>query len=286
MNTDKLEFSQLDRHQVDTLVGWAQEEGWDPGVHDAEIFHSVFPDGFYGYFLDGEMIGGGSLVSYNGEYGFMGFFIVRPKYRSAGIGRALWYKRRDTLLGRLKQGASIGMDGVVAMQPFYRKGGFAIAYRDERRARLGSEFPRHDAVSGIAHADLDAISAYDRECFGFDRLPFLDRWIYDSQATSFRYLNEGNISGYAVLRKTGKGFKIGPLFADSIDIARELYRSCLSVAPGQNVYLDIPMKNPAAVSLADEFGAEYVFECARMYYGPEPLHRLQKVFGITTFELG
>ncbi|TLU83452.1 MAG: GNAT family N-acetyltransferase [Chlorobium sp.] len=286
MNTDKFEFRQLDRQQVETLVGWARDEGWDPGVHDAEIFCAVFPDAFYGYFLDGRMIGGGSLVSYNGEYGFMGFFIVLPEYRSAGIGRSLWYKRRDTLLGRLKKGASIGMDGVVAMQPFYSRGGFAIAYRDERRARVGSEYPRHDAVSGIEEACLAAIAAYDRECFGFDRLPFLERWLFDREAISFRYLENGNLSGYAVLRRTGKGFKIGPLFADSIDIARELYRACLSAAPGRNVYLDIPMKNTDAVSLADEFGAEYVFECARMYFGPEPVHRLDKVFGITTFELG
>ncbi|NTU97953.1 MAG: GNAT family N-acetyltransferase [Chlorobiaceae bacterium] len=286
MNTDTLEFRQLDRQQVDTLVGWAREEGWDPGIHDADIFHSVFPDGFFGCFLDDRFIGGGSLVSYHGEYGFMGFFIVMPEYRNAGIGRFLWYKRRDTLLACLKQGAVIGMDGVVAMQPFYRRGGFKMAYRDERRVRLGAEFPRNDAISGIVRADLDAVAAYDRECFGFDRRPFLDRWLFDSEAASFRYLAEGNFAGYAVLRRTGKGFKIGPLFADSLNIARELYRACLSTAPGRNVYLDIPMNNIAAVSLAEEFGAAFVFECARMYCGPEPLHRRDKVFGITTFELG
>ncbi len=286
MNTELFEFRQLDHRQVETLVGWAREEGWDPGVHDAEIFSSVFPDAFYGYFLDGRMIGGGSLVSYNGEFGFMGFFIVIPEYRNAGIGRSLWYKRRDTLLGRLRKGSGIGMDGVVAMQPFYQRGGFSIAFRDERRARAGSEFPRHEAISGIATSELDAISAYDRECFGFDRRTFLERWLFDSASTSFRYDAGEKLSGYTVLRRTGKGFKIGPLFADSIDIARELYKACMSSAPGCNVYLDIPMKNTAAVSLAEEFGAEYVFECARMYYGPEPVCRLDKVFGITTFELG
>jgi hypothetical protein len=286
MNTDALEFRKLDRREVDTLVGWARDEGWDPGVHDADIFSSVYPDGFYGCFLDGLMIGGGSLVSYNGEFGFMGFFIVMPEYRSTGIGRSLWYKRRDTLIGRLKPGATIGMDGVVAMQPFYRRGGFALAYRDERRARVGSDFTLDDAVSLISSSDFDAIAAYDLECFGFDRRPFLYRWLFDSESQSFRYSERGTIAGYAVIRRTGKGFKIGPLFADTADAARELYKACLSAAPGSSVFLDIPMKNSAAVSLADEFGATYVFECARMYYGPEPLHRLDKVFGITTFELG
>lgn len=286
MNGAGLEFRQLDRRQVATLVDWARQEGWDPGVHDAEIFYDVFPDGFYGFFRGDELIGGGSLVSYGGEFGFMGFFIVRPECRGGGIGRALWLRRRDTLLGRLKSGASIGMDGVVAMQPFYREGGFAIAHRDERRARLGAEFPRCEAVSAVVPADLAALAAYDRACFGFDRREFLERWILDSEAQSFAYRQEGVIAGYAVMRRTGNGHKIGPLFADCLPVARELYRACLATAPGRQLYLDIPMKNSAAVSLADEFGARYVFECARMYYGPEPEHRLDKVFGVTTFELG
>ncbi len=281
-----LEFRKLNRQHFETLVDWARKEGWDPGIHDAEIFFDVFPDGFYGFFRDNEMIGGGSLVSYNDEFGFMGFFIVKPDYRSNGIGRDLWFRRRDTLLGRLQAGAAIGMDGVVAMQPFYQQGGFTIAYRDERRVRTGAEFPPGKAISTVNHTDLTAISAYDLECFGFDRLKFLDRWLFDNEARSFVYRKSNGIAGYTVLRRTGNGYKIGPLFADSPAIARELYRACLSAVPGKKVFLDIPMKNSDAVALAEEFGAEYVFECARMYYGPEPVHRLDKVFGITTFELG
>lgn len=285
-NTATPQFRQLDRDQFGILVDWATDEGWDPGVHDAEIFHAAFPDGFYGLFIGDEMIGGGSLVSYQGEFGFMGFFIVRPEYRSQGIGRGLWFQRRDTLLARLKPGASIGMDGVVAMQPFYRQGGFEIAYRDERRVRNGEIFALSPAVSPVTTADLPEILPYDRNCFGFERRAFLERWLFDREARAFSFREQGKLAGYAVLRRTGKGYKIGPLFADTLPVARELYKACLSAVPGQPVFLDIPMKNTPAVALAEEFGAQYVFECARMYHGPEPENRLDKVFGITTFELG
>jgi len=124
MNPNQLQFQLLDLAGVKTLLSWAEAEGWNPGPKDAEVFFVTDPEGFYGYYHDGELIAGGSIVSYDGRFGFMGLFIVKPEYRSAGIGRQLWHQRRDTLLSRLNDGATIGMDGVLTMQPFYGEGGF------------------------------------------------------------------------------------------------------------------------------------------------------------------
>src|SRR5690606_16187917 len=79
------------RDELEVLVGWAEDEGWKPGVGDAEVFWATDPDGFVAAELDGELIGGGSIVSYSGRYGFMGFFIVRPDHRGGGLGRELWH---------------------------------------------------------------------------------------------------------------------------------------------------------------------------------------------------
>ena len=115
---ESLAFRKLTFPEFETLVDWAAKEGWNPGLHDAELFYKTDPEGFYGYFEQNTMVGGGSIVSYNGELGFMGFFIVHPEYRAKGIGNGLWLLRRDMLLKRLQPTAAIGMDGVVSMQPF------------------------------------------------------------------------------------------------------------------------------------------------------------------------
>lgn len=285
-NIESLEFRKLDYEGLKTLVEWAEQEGWNPGPNDAGAYWATDPDGYYGYFDKGELIAGGSIVSYNQEFGFMGFFIVKPEYRAAGIGRKLWYERRDKLLGRLNKGATIGMDGVVDMQEFYRCGGFEIAYKDERYERLGEQFPIDTNISAIADEDIAAVLEYDKQCFGYSRPQFLLPWLRMPESKTFKYTADSSLLGFAIVRKANVGHKVCPLFADTPQVAEELYKACLNSVAGEPLYLDIPMVNSAAISLVEKYGAKYVFECARMYLGTPPTVDTNKIYGITTFELG
>lgn len=286
MNLNELQFQQLDLNGLKTLMSWAAGEGWNPGPYDADVFFATDPEGFYGYYYDEELVAGGSIISYNGQFGFMGLFIVKPEYRSAGIGRQLWHQRRDTLLSRLNKDAAIGMDGVVAMQPFYNQGGFEIAFRDERYVRTGAAYEVHKNISPISEDDIDAVLAYDADCFGFPRPQFMQPWLFLPGNKTFKYTEDNILKGFAVVRKLINGYKIGPLFADNAMIAEELYKACLNAVQGEQLYMDIPVCNETAVQLVKEYEAEYVFECARMYYSTPPDIDMNKVFGITSFELG
>jgi GNAT superfamily N-acetyltransferase len=286
ININDLKFQKLDFEGLKSLVKWAEEEGWNPGLNDAEVFWKTDPDGYYGYYYKGELIAGGSIVSYEGQFGFMGFFIVKPGYRSHGIGRKLWYQRRDTLISRLNKGATIGMDGVIAMQPFYNKGGFEIEFRDERHERIGEGFEIDKSISSIEEKNFDSILSYDKKSFGFSRPQFLIPWLKQSTVKTFKYVEDKKLKGFAVIRKANKGYKVCPLFADNPEIAEELYKACLNSVIGEPLYIDIPMINQEAVALIKKYNTTYVFECARMYYGKPPDIEINKVFGITTFELG
>jgi hypothetical protein len=59
-----------------------------------------------------------------------------------------------------------------------------------------------------------------------------------------------------------------------------------SRVPGQPIFLDTPEANPAAIELAKRHGMEPVFETARMYTMGSPAGRIDRCFGVTTFELG
>ncbi|MFK5856788.1 MAG: GNAT family N-acetyltransferase [Bacteroidota bacterium] len=286
ISIDDLEFRKLDLGGVKTLVEWAKNEGWNPGPLDANVYWSTDPNGFYGYYYKNSLIAGGGIVSYNKEFGFMGLFVVKPEYRSIGIGRKLWHQRRDLLINRLNHNASIGMDGVVDMQSFYKKGGFEIAFKDERYEKIGMKSVIDDNIFPIKDEDFHEISTYDKLCFGFLREIFLNLWIKLPENKTFKYVEKDIIRGFCIARKVSNGFKIGPLFADNKKIAEELYKACLNSVIGKPLYIDIPMLNQEAVQIVKKYNAKYVFECARMYYGQMPRTDIKKVYGITTFELG
>jgi ribosomal protein S18 acetylase RimI-like enzyme len=289
--SDQLVIRNMTRSELDELVAWAAREGWNPGLHDAGLFWGTDPAAFIAAQLDGELIGGGAITSYGGEFGFMGFFIVRPEYRGQGLGDTLWHARRERLIARLKAGASIGMDGVFTMQDYYAKGGFVFSHRN---LRFRAEIPGRPATSPPGDEELvplgalpfDQVLDYDRTCFPAPRPTFLSGWIAQPEALALACRRQGVLSGYGVVRRCVEGCKIGPLFADDARAAEALYAHLALFAAGGPLFLDAPENNPAAMALVQRHGMTEVFGCARMYLGPAPALRHERVFGVTTFELG
>jgi hypothetical protein len=89
-----------------------------------------------------------------------------------------------------------------------------------------------------------------------------------------------------VIRPCRSGRRIGPLVADDRAAAEAVFAALLAADGAGEVFLDVPSVNREAVALAHDHGLTPVFETARMYTGAIRPVRLERVFGVTTFELG
>lgn len=286
MNHSNLKIRNMRREELDILVDWAANEGWNPGLSDADIFWATDPEGFIAAELDGEMIGGGSIVDYDGTYGFMGFFIIHPDHRGRGLGNKLWHTRRQMLIDRLQETATIGMDGVFDMQAYYARGGFEFAGRDLRFQTSGQSFSIPDGIVNLGEIAFTDIEAYDRAHFPAPRSEFLRRWLNQPGAFTLGALNGTSLTGFAVMRPCRKGYKIGPLFADNPILAENLFLALSAQTPDETIYLDVPENNLSAMAMAKRYDMTEVFGCAKMYFGPKPNLPEHQIFGVTSFELG
>ena len=286
MNKPDLLIRAMRRDELDVLVDWAAGEGWNPGLHDAEIFWATDPGGFVAAELGGELIGGGSIVSYDGLYGFMGFFIIHPDHRGRGLGNTLWNERLKRLVARLQKPAVIGMDGVFAMQDYYARGGFRFHGRDLRYRHCASPGELQNGIVPLGELPFEVVNAFDRAHFPAPRADFLRRWISAPGSFSLGLMDGQKLSGFGVVRPCRSGYKIGPLFAEGGSAAETLFEALCGCIPGEEVFLDVPENNKAAMALAARWGMEEVFGCAKMYYGPAPDLPIDEIFGVTTFELG
>jgi GNAT superfamily N-acetyltransferase len=265
-----------------TAISWAAQEGWNPGLHDAESFWATDPNGFFIGEREGKLISCISAVAYNPGFGFLGFYIVHPEFRGQGYGWKTWQHALNYLGDR-----NIGLDGVLAQQENYCKSGFQLAYRN---IRYQGEFPQIQEKSDELWPALDVpfeqLLSFDQEFFPVARPGFLQAWIAQPGSISLVKQEQEHILGYGVIRPCQVGWKIGPLFARNPETAEHLFRNLVTYAKGASCFLDVPELNPAALDLVKTYRMTPMFETARMYTKEIPQCAIAGIFGVTSFELG
>ncbi|MDV2480835.1 GNAT family N-acetyltransferase [Methanoculleus sp. Wushi-C6] len=266
--------------EVGIAIDWAEREGWNPGLSDGDCYYAVDPQAFFAVLHDGRLIGSFSVMVYRDGFAFGGFYILDPEYRGRGIGLAI-QEQAD----RLAAPYNFGIDGVFEMQDRYAAHGFIFSHRNIRYEGLGGG-TRPPGLTDARGVPFDAIVRYDARHFPAERPGFLRHWLAQPGATALAVLEDGEVRGYGQVRPCRRGAKIGPLFADTPEIAERIYSGLSAAVPGQPLFLDVPEPNAAGVALAERHGMVPVFGTARMYTKEIPDLPLDRCYGVTSFETG
>jgi hypothetical protein len=278
---DVLQIRVMRPDEIALAADWAAAEGWNPGLADAKCFGTVDPQGFLIGEVDGQPAATISCVVYDDRFAFLGFYIVRPDLRGHGHGLRIWQAAMAHAGTR-----TVGHDGVVAQQENYKRSGFQLAYANIRH---GGVVPAGSSAPGtipLADVPFALVAADDATVFPAARDAFLRAWINAPGHIGRALLRDGRLVAWGVIRPCRSGWKIGPLVADERGGAEAVLGALVAAAGGGEVFLDVPGINAEALALARSRGLAPVFETARMYTGPIRPLRGERVFGVTTFELG
>ncbi|WP_368507924.1 GNAT family N-acetyltransferase [Bradyrhizobium lupini] len=277
-----LEIRNLRPEEIAIAVDWAAAEGWNPGLSDAACFAIPDAKGFFVGEIHGEPVATVSCVNYDDRFAFLGFYIVRSGFRDRGHGLRMWNAAIAHAGARV-----IGLDGVVAQQDNYRKSGFQLAHANVRYGGFVAAPSRPPAdVVALDTIPLALVEGDDATVFPAPRSAFLRAWIGTSGHVGRALLRDGKLAAWGVIRPCRIGRKIGPLVADDRAAAEAIVQALLESANGGEIFLDVPAVNREAIALVESLGLKPVFETARMYTGPIAPLRTDRVFGVTSFELG
>ncbi|MFT4727879.1 MAG: hypothetical protein ACI9UN_002377 [Granulosicoccus sp.] len=278
---------------VELALQWAADEGWNPGLDDASAFFESDKSGFFMVRDKGETVACISVVKQGINSGFLGLYICHPLHRGQGSGWAVWQAGMQYLEGR-----TIGLDGVPEQQANYQKSGFEFHYRNVRYSGKANGLYSGNELTALLNnsslvirepepGDFNSVLQLDYLVHGINRYTYLQSWLSISPTRKTlicEYKNQ--LVGFGTIRACINGFKIGPLIAQRTDITHMLVSALANSCSTNELILDVPEPNNAAVDLVESLGLAHTFETARMYRGTAPHYQLQSLFGVTSFELG
>ena len=242
------------------------------------------PKGCFAGFLDEEMVSSIVAVQYQRRFGFIGMYIVTPEYRGCGYGLAIW-KHAMNYLTKYVGVECIGLDGILAYEALYKMWGFHTNYEIcQYKYVVSRTFQRR--CPAISRKHFQDIANYDLKVFMVDRVPFLHDFIFRTEAKTGEAYMDGKLVGFAIARPCFEGYKIGPLFADDIEVARMLIESLFADLPGQAVFIEVPEPNSQAIKLVTDFGMSLGLASIRMYTGNQYQQDVRYVYGNTTRVVG
>jgi len=288
-NLRDIDIGTMTRAEAEQIFAMACAENWNPGTYDFACAWEYDPDAFIALRLRGEMIAGGSIFRHTPSFGFMGLFIVNPRYRGLGLGRQLWRERLERLQARLAPDAMIAMDGVFEMERFYTSGGFKPCHETARYQGVARAVPAATVDPSLlvfGDPGIDALLSLDRSYLPYDRTGLLKLWLAQPQTLRAGAFRDGELVGFGLARPAATGFKIGPLIAEDQQVARALLADLIAKVEGQQIQIDVPGPNIEGSALASACGLVPVFGCRRMYFGRSPDQQLSAIYASMSLEFG
>ena len=165
---------------------------------------------------DAAVVGTTLHTDYGQEVLMMHMIIVGQSERGQGLGRRLMEAAMEGIADREMR--------LVAMKdglPLYEKFGFQPTGEITKcQGNVNIADPSGTEMFSADAQDIDEIILLDRQYFASDRCVLL-RWLAQNGRLAITRANGGRITGYAALRRFGRGQVIGPIQAPSAAQAQD-----------------------------------------------------------------
>jgi GNAT superfamily N-acetyltransferase len=262
---DPIELKAFDAECLLGGLRLSQEMGWPYRLEDW-AFAARLGNGLV-LARAGEVIGTAMSWRYGEDFASVGMIIVTASAQGGGNGSRLF----DGLLAAL-EGRNILLNSTEEGLALYQRRGFVPWGRVHQHQGVPTtSFRRRegDGIRPATAADLPAIQVFDQRATGLFRPSMVAALC--GAGNTLVLERAGRLVGYAIARRFGRGYVIGPCAAESADDARRLIEAHLVMLQDEFVRIDVYARDGLSGWL-EQIGLKQVSHAIAMVKGrlPEP----------------
>jgi GNAT superfamily N-acetyltransferase len=261
-----------------------QQAGWNQTEADWRRCLELQPDGCFVAEVEGVPVGTVTTCIF-GSVAWIAMVLVDVAMRGRGIGRGLLNGALAFLDARGI--ASVRLDATPLGRPLYQSLGFVEEYTLIRHegvlsnAKPAAKSSEEIVVRALPASHLEHALQLDRQITNTDRQTLLCRLFAESPEEWYLAVRGDEVLGYAGARAGSRAWQIGPCMATSGG-GPLLLADAWQRHAGQNVFVDVPADNHAAITSVQAAGLVPQRPLYRMGRGtrvPERVEHLWTSFG-------
>ncbi|PRD33038.1 UNVERIFIED_CONTAM: hypothetical protein NCL1_18632 [Trichonephila clavipes] len=282
----------MKKEEIPAVLDLWRETGLSEGTYSLDTWFAHDPDGFYVAVTDdGTVLGACAGILQNKDLAFIGLYVVQSVYQRRGIGKKIWNAVMERIGDR-----NAGVNPVPSQLSNYRdRSGFPVqtswcsiesVANEVNLSQMNADVPEVD-VQVLTLEDNDVLNnviCYDADICGYSRgnlIPLLCEQ-KDSITMVATKTEDGEVCGYGNIKKNIKGgTTVGPLYADSADIAEKILFELIKAFPSSEKGKMIIMLmdcNESAMKLMNRIGFNDGEDIARLYRKEEVPVKYDKIF--------
>jgi len=261
---------QLDLGPADAADGVALSTriGWNQALPDWQYMLAA-GEGVGLRAADGTLVASAMALPY-GRFSWICMVLVDPDYRRQGLATTLM----DAVVARQEAAGRVpGLDATPDGREVYRRIGFEEDYRSGRYRAENVDLSAVDppdlpdvTIRPLQESDLPPIAATDEAVFGGVRSALVAHLLGRVPGAPHGAWRGDDLVGYVFAREGREAHQVGPLVADSPEVAIALARAALGSIEGP-VYLDAPEAQTDFVAWLAAVGFARQRPFYRMYRG-------------------
>lgn len=265
-------------HELTVSVFWPHRD------HDLDLLIAL-GEGYLAIDEIGRPIGSAMYFPVGDDFAMLGMMVTPPRLQAQGAGRWLFNRIMADCEGR-----DLRLSATRAGYWLYERAGFVMVNKIFQHQGVARSIHLPDPVSGVAvrplcDADRPALLALDRPAFGADRSGMLTALL--SLSEGYVAVREGEIVGYALMRRFGRGYVIGPVVAEEDRMAMQIIAPFIQRNTGAFLRLDTPLEEGEFRAFLSAAGLGCYDSVTEMRIGPQ--RRATdgtQLFGLAAHSLG